>query len=286
MITITLPTANCDYYNLYSLTGFTIGSALYITNNGSDDLFLIEQATYLPAPTSNSRVGYPLRSGQSVIVNSNNNSVWIASDSTFHSGNIVIQQLKGITQVSPILPVTAIAFPDNMLTKGEEGYNRLRVDVAQTGFFRGREFRTFYEFSIAAGNSVTLKVNSPIDFILFSQSLTVDSGDIRFSAVVGATETGSFTTDLPIIGKNRMSTIPQPPYVCPITIKNGGTITGGTVVEVFRIHTSAATGQEATVGGVQGSERGLPAGNYYLTLQNTGTGTATGVYRFWWECRD
>ena len=64
------------------------------------------------------------------------------------------------------------------------------------------------------------------------------------------------------------------------------TITGGTVVEVFRIHTSGGTGQEATVGGAQGSERGLPAGNYYLTLQNTGTGTATGVYSFWWECRD
>jgi hypothetical protein len=194
--------------------------------------------------------------------------------------------LKGITQISPVLPVTAIAFPDNMITKGEEGYNRLRVDIAQTGFFRGREFRTFYEYSIASGSSVTLKISSPIDFILFSQVLTVGAGDIRFVATINATEATSFTVDVPVIAKNRMTSIPSPAYVCPITVKNGGTITGGTIVEIFRIHTSGGTGQESTVGGEQGSERGLSAGNYYLTLQNTGNTTSTGVFSCWWECRD
>lgn len=63
MLTITLPTANFEYHNLYALTGFAIGTALYVTNNGSDDLFLIEQAAHLPTPVSNSRIGYPLRSG-------------------------------------------------------------------------------------------------------------------------------------------------------------------------------------------------------------------------------
>ena len=38
--------------------------------------------------------------------------------------------------------------PSDLLTSEREKYRRVRVDVGQTGFFDGREFRTFKEISI------------------------------------------------------------------------------------------------------------------------------------------
>lgn len=178
--------------------------------------------------------------------------------------------------------------PNDLLTSSKEGFRRLRVDPAQTGFFEGREFRTFYEFAIPSGQSVTLKFSSPVDFILFQQRLTVDAGGIRLTAITGATEATAFATPLPVIGKNRMAARRQHPggyYAAQATVSNGGTITGGAIVESVRVVTSGATAQQATVGGQTSDERGLPAGSYYLKLENLSNGTATGVYSLFWEER-
>ena len=106
--------------------------------------------------------------------------------------------------------------------------SRVRVDVAQTSFFEGREFRSFIELSIAQGATQVVKVVSPVDFVLFQQSLTVDAGGIRFAAVTGGTEGGSFSTSLPVIGKNRMTDRPLPYYDAQLTMATGGTHSGGT----------------------------------------------------------
>lgn len=76
-------------------------------------------------------------------------------------------------------------FNELLLTSENPGFGRLRVDVAQTGFFEGREFRSFYEFNIPQGQSVTGRFSSPVDFILFQQSLSVDAGGIRMTARAG-----------------------------------------------------------------------------------------------------
>ncbi len=55
--------------------------------------------------------------------------------------------------------------PNDLLTSSAESFRRVRVDPAQTGFFEGREFCSFYEFSIASGNSVVLKFSCPVDLI-------------------------------------------------------------------------------------------------------------------------
>lgn len=110
----------------------------------------------------------------------------------------------------------------DMLTSGATGYRRLKVDVAQTGFFEGREFRTFVELNIPSGQSVWLRFTAPLNFILFEQALTIDSGAVRFTAIVGGAENSPFTAQLPVIGKNRMSTRRQPFYVPQCTIDSGG----------------------------------------------------------------
>lgn len=175
--------------------------------------------------------------------------------------------------------------PADLLTSARERFRRVRVDMGQTGFFEGREFRTFREFSIATGQSLYIKFTSPVDFILFEQSLTLDAGSIRFTALTGATEATPFNTALPVVGKNRMAIRPQPYYSPVITVSTGGTVTGGTIVELFRVVAANATAQQQTVGGAAQTERGLPAGTYYLRIENIGNSTATGVYSLFWEER-
>lgn len=175
--------------------------------------------------------------------------------------------------------------PADLLTDGGYGDNRrLRVDVAQTGFFAGREFRSFYEFSIAAGASLVVRATLPINIILFEQGLTVDAGEIRYSARVGGTPGGTFSNALPIINKNAMTTTPA--YTPVVALHTGGTHTGGTTIDVARVHAANQQNAAVTVGGVVSDERGIAPGTYYLVLENTsGTDTATGVWRGWWEER-
>lgn len=164
------------------------------------------------------------------------------------------------------------------------GYERQQVDIAQTGFFEGREFRTFFEFNIAAAGSRTFKFVAPCEFILFGQDLVISSGQLRYEARTGATEGGSFSTTLPIIGKNRMLERRFPYYVPQAVATTGGTATGGTVTDLAIVDTSNQSGSKG-LGLNAGDERGLPAGTYYITLSNPGASPAAGIYRLWWEER-
>jgi hypothetical protein len=180
--------------------------------------------------------------------------------------------------------------PDDLLTSKREGFRRVRVDVGQTGFWEGREFRSFIELSIAQGASQWIKVYAPVPFILFNQNLQIDSGSVRFSAFAGATGTGTYNTAMPVIGKNRMPTRRAYDtisgfYEPKLTVSTGGAATGGTLVEVFRLVAANSTAQQTTVGGAMSDERGLPAGDYYLKIENISNSTTAGVYSIFWEER-
>jgi len=159
---------------------------------------------------------------------------------------------------------------------------RLKVDIGQTGFFERREFRISQQYSIAHGASLVFKFSSPVNFILWEQVITCDANIVIFEAVVGGTPIGTFDTPVTVWGKNRMDE--QPLYVGQITISTGGTVSGGQVAEVVRVKSANATAQQASVGFTASSERGLPAGDYYLRLTADG-GTATGVFSLIWEER-
>lgn len=174
--------------------------------------------------------------------------------------------------------------PADLLTSKREGFRRVRVDVAQTGFFEGREFRSFVEFNIPSGQSVVYKFSIPVNFILFEQNMTVDAGGVKYTAEIGGAFGGTFSTALPIVGKNRMTTRPQPFYEAQATITTGGTYTGGTVIDVARLVTSGSTAQQATVG-LSSTERGLPPGDYCVRLTNLSNSSSTGVYNIFWEER-
>lgn len=202
--------------------------------------------------------------------------------------------LVGLTGgASPSLSVTDNATatpPSDLLTDGGFGPSRrLRVDPGQTGFFAGRFFRSYIEALIpVAGPSVQFRFTSPIDFILWLQSLELTQGATELRIYTGATGSGTWT-QRPIIGVNRMAQRPQPYYAAQCTLETGGNFTGGTEVDVLKVRTSAANNTAQNVGD-SWTERGLPAGVYYGRLQTLTGGLnvndpAQLIYALTWEER-
>lgn len=178
--------------------------------------------------------------------------------------------------------------PADLLTAKSEGFRRIRVDVAQTGFFAGREFRTFLELNIPSLGSLMLRFTSAVDFILSEQVLTIDDGSLRLTVETGGAPGGTFANPLPIIGKNRMigPTNRQAPYYeSQVVIDQGGTLTGGTVREIIRVKAASATAQQTTVGASVGTERGLSPGSYFIRITNLSNSASKGVYTIAWEER-
>ena len=176
------------------------------------------------------------------------------------------------------------AFPPLKLMTDDNGaYSRVRVDVGQTGFFAGREARTFYEFSIASGATQVIKVVSPVDTILQQFSVEIDLAEIRLELLVGGTEGGTFNTPLPILKTNTMSTASS--YTPQITMNRGGTHTGGTVVDLLTAVSGANANKAVHSGASEDSPQGFEAGTFYIKLINTDGNTATGIFRARWEER-
>lgn len=179
----------------------------------------------------------------------------------------------------------------DMVTSDREKYRRYRVDVGQTGFFEGREFRTFKELSIAAGATLVMRITVPVNTILQHVGLVLDSGSVKLRTVAGGTPTGTFSDAMPIIRKNNMAggVFPAPPlplYTAQNLVESGGTaLTGGVDIDVLRLVVANASGQASSVGGNQDDARGVGPGTYYWVFNNFGSGTATGVFSSFWEER-
>lgn len=178
--------------------------------------------------------------------------------------------------------------PSDILSSFGSGRRRLKTEQGRTGFSEGREFRISYPLSVGE-TPVVLRVESPIDFVLQEQSLSVDSHGIIFEAYrdnQGA-QGGSFSP-IPIYCNNLMIACGAE-YTRQIEITTGGTFTpsvGEQAVETIRLLTAGSTAQRATVGGESLAERGLRAGVYYLKFSRmTGSGTAQGVYNLVFEER-
>lgn len=166
-----------------------------------------------------------------------------------------------------------------------EPNRRINVEDANSGFFDGREFRIFKEFSIAAGATYVTKVVVPINAILFAQGIELDAGAIRITNATGGTPGGTFSETLTSIGKNNMTDRPFPFYLPQVVFTAGGTHTGGFIFDIHRITTATATAQQYTVGSATNDERGIAPGTYYVRYENIGVGTATGTFWFIYEER-
>lgn len=181
-----------------------------------------------------------------------------------------------------LVPAVVGLVPAHLLTDGGGENPRVRVDVGQTGFFAGREFRTFREFDTPFTGTFVVKVVIPVDIIVFSLGAEIDQGYLRMETVIGGTEGGSFAEALPIRSRNTMAESPQPPYQAQVQITAGGTLSGGVTQDVLRLKTDTNTNRSFSIGQLSSSERGVGAATMYLRLTAT---DMTGVLRGWWEER-
>lgn len=173
------------------------------------------------------------------------------------------------------------------------GFERLRVDVAQTGFFEGREFRSYKELNIATGATYVIKAVAPINIILFGIDVAIESGYARIGTYVTGTEGGSYSDTLPVIGANTMTlgsdrrkSYNGSAYAPQVLLTGGGTHTGGVELDVIRLKAANVTAQSQTVGNSPSDERGVSPGTFYFRIENlSGTDSLVGVFRARWEER-
>lgn len=173
--------------------------------------------------------------------------------------------------------------PLSLMTDDNGPYARMRVDVGQTGFFAGREFRTFTEFSIPSGQTQVIKAVAPIDVILYAFAVELDISQLKVSLIGGGTAGGSFSTALPVLCTNQMSTASG--YAGQVTMTTGGTHTGGTVFDVSHAFSGSNPNKAVSSSASESEPIGFPAGTYFIVLQNTDGATATGVFKARWEER-
>lgn len=180
--------------------------------------------------------------------------------------------------------VPSQGFPSKLFTDndGAGPNSRLRVDIAQTGFFAGREFRTFKEFAVAETSIYVVKIVVPVNTILHEFVVQAEAGALRLETVVAGVEGGVFAEVLPAISTNTMTEKPQPPYVAGVVMTAGGALTDGTVIDVSRLKTADVSNFAATTGGEGGDERGVVAGTYYWRFT---LAAFVGVIKARWEER-
>lgn len=166
-------------------------------------------------------------------------------------------------------------------------FDRVKVDIAQTGFFEGREFRTFKELNLATGSTYVVRAVVPLNIILFGLSLSLETGQVRLATVVGGAESGTWAETLPIFGRNNMAVGPhrRSAYVPQVVLTAGGVLTGGTEIDVLRIKTGANANFSGSVGAESSDERGVGANTYYFKLVASGPDPAVGVFKARWEER-
>lgn len=189
-------------------------------------------------------------------------------------------RFNGHTEASGVI----VAHPPIVLMTDNNGPNaRLRVDVAQTSFFTGKEFRTFRRLNIGAGGSLVIRAVVPVNTILAGLHLDLVDGWIDVETVVGGTPGGVFAETLPIFNRNNMAGTPV--YAAQNALTAGGTHTGGTVLDVLAARSAGATAQATSVGNSLSDERGIAPNTYYFRITNPGSGSAVGVFSARWEER-
>lgn len=189
------------------------------------------------------------------------------------------------------LPLAPGGIQAALLTDGGGAAQRVKVDIAQTSFFQGRMFRYFTRLNIPLGSTQVIRIESPVNYVLYSNNATVKSGELDISVRVGCTESGTYSTTITPRKVNGMTTAAATTSTMLVTTGGGIVANSGTEISAFQA--SAASGfisTSSTVGNSQSDEIGVAAGSVvYLVMTsiNSGVGAAAvvGVHNYRWEER-
>lgn len=175
--------------------------------------------------------------------------------------------------------IQVVDFSSSMLTPAEHGYQRLRVEDGQTGFYSGK----FFEIIRKVNTPKVYKFVCPCPIIIHKQELYCSEGDIELFAWSGSdvVESGTWASVPQVWRQNDVNQS----YARQVQVFSGGTITSTNSQnyrDYARAKTSGATAQQATVAGISTTERYHLPGIFYVELKGVGVGS----YNLSWEERE
>jgi len=165
----------------------------------------------------------------------------------------------------------------------DHGNDRAKVDPELASFHAGTQARSFRELSLAAGASLYLRMDRPVDIVIRRFSLTVQANRIRCEIYRGATIGGTWAEVVPVFPKCETNERPLPLYVPQSKIYAGGSFTGGTLYDIIDITSAGVPTNQRTVGNSVDDVLGVPAGTGWYKFTNPDAGTALGIWSMWWE---
>lgn len=163
---------------------------------------------------------------------------------------------------------------DNLFKSVRAFRGAVQTVLLSNGFWHGRQWRAYKEFTLAAGQSLTIRYNSSVPFLLQNQELYLDSGAVRAVIYTApTTEPGPWQTLPTRFGKYLLAGPGVFQSVLDFSL-GAPAITGGNEREVLRA--SAGGGNNAAFDRQMPGWRALPALTYYIVI--TATTNASGVY--------
>ena len=159
-------------------------------------------------------------------------------------------------------------------------YGRIFVDAGSVSPTENRQYFMFHEFSMAAAATEVVKVVVAGNTVMNAFSVKVMSGKARVEIVAGGTEGGTYSQAVAKFPVNGMST--AVPRTSTTTVTSGGTLTGGTTMDLFLVNTGDNVNQSSGVTSGEDFAIGFPAGTYYIRITNTDNSTAVGLVKALW----
>jgi len=150
-----------------------------------------------------------------------------------------------------------------------------------TPFVRGREFRTFKDLNIASAGVYTIRIVVPVNTILTGLELVLTGGNVSLETISGGTAGGTYAETLPRINTNTMQGTPA--YTPLVVMTAGGTVTGGTVIDVVRVKADTNSNRATAVGSTTADQRGVGPGTYFWRLTNATGDPAVGTFKTRWQ---
>lgn len=265
---VSLPSST-QFHNLNTLSGYAPSSALVVTNNTSDPVFVVQSATQ-PLATADA---FPLFIGKSLLFVGNDDPVWVMGD----SGPIVVQTMDGLIcpgeMLNPRVMVGLEAITTQSFTEAN-CKNGVQYELAT------------YDAAFTAGTNRDFIILTGDNPVLIKERLFTFTGD-EISATVYRNPTYTGGTPVPYFNSSTIN-----PIAGAAVILGAPTVTavGTQVSPTYRLLGNLPqTGQAVLTTDAAGSSPGLErvlAPNSVFLFRTTNSGSVTSKFsskNTWYE---
>ena len=144
-------------------------------------------------------------------------------------------------------------------------------------FEQGRSYRTFLALEMSEASVRTIRVVIPKNLTADYLELTCYGGNLTMETISGGTAEGTYDVTLPMIPRNAMTTATAVPAGELPVITTGGTVTGGTIVDIVNVKAPNEPIQVVPFNTGDSSRRAFPPSTIFLKI--TSAGSAAGIFK-------